>query len=69
MSQYFDDNFGVYDMGDSHADRDETVEFYKDVQRRSVSKICSMCGRKVKLLPHYDKCNSCADAIERGLDY
>lgn len=65
MNNYYDDNFGFYDMSEGS----EAVEFYRSNQRRSVWKVCSICEQKVKLLPHYDKCNSCADAIENGWQY
>jgi hypothetical protein len=58
----YDDNYG-----DWHDTDDEDVRaFYKQVQRESVWKRCSICGRKVKLRPDYDKCNSCCEKIERG---
>lgn len=60
---YYDDNFGHWNM-----EGPEDVEFYKDVQKASRLKTCQGCGRKVKLLPHYAYCNSCADARERGAD-
>ncbi len=62
----YDDNFGDYDCGDCDQDREETMQFYRDVQRRSVLKTCSICGRKVKLLPDYDKCDSCCRHMEAG---
>lgn len=65
MPSYYDDNFGWYeDMDD-----EDNQEFYRQNQRRSVYKTCERCGRKVKLLPEYAICNSCADAIERGMDW
>lgn len=48
-------------------DDPDSEEFYFEVQRRSVAKKCAICGRTVKLLPHYAYCNSCTDKIERGL--
>ena len=27
---------------------------------------CSMCDEDVKILPQYDKCNTCMDKLERG---
>jgi hypothetical protein len=60
---YYDDNFGCYEMDD---DPEETARFYREVQDSSVYKICVICERKVKLLPHYDKCDSCMRQIERG---
>lgn len=60
-STLVDDNFGVWDVRD-----EDDVEFYKEVSRRSVEKVCSMCGRTVRIMPQYDKCNSCADALEGG---
>lgn len=63
MATYVDDNFGVYDI-----DSEEAVDFYHQVQRESVLKNCVVCGRAVKLRPQYDKCNSCCEKIERGMD-
>jgi hypothetical protein len=60
---YYDDNFGWYDIED-----EDDVQFYHDNQRRSMTKTCEGCGRSVKILPQYAYCNSCADAIERGMD-
>jgi hypothetical protein len=64
MPGYYDDNFGWYEI-----ESEEDIEFYHQMQAESVVKTCVMCGRQVKLRPDYDKCNSCADAIERGLSY
>lgn len=61
---YYDDNFGHWDMADQD-DRD----FYRSVQRNSVTKTCKGCGRQVRILPHYAYCNSCADVIERGGEF
>jgi hypothetical protein len=62
---YFDDNYGHWeDMDDP-----DTVDFYFRVQRESVQKECQRCGRLVMLRPDYAICGSCADAIERGMDY
>ena len=58
-----DDNFGNYDIRD-----DGDLEFYREVQARSVTKTCEGCHRKVKLLPHYAYCDSCASKREQGLD-
>ena len=66
MPNYYDHNFGNYDMDN---DPEETREFYDDVQARSIWKTCSICGEKVKILPHYDKCNSCCDRMESGWQY
>jgi hypothetical protein len=59
-----DDNFGNW----HDTDDDETRHFYREVQNRSVLKTCSICGRKVKLMPQYDKCDSCCRKIESGQD-
>lgn len=61
----YDDNFGDYDMGDSWQDREEIAAFYRQVQRDSVEKTCSICGRQVRLLPYYDKCDSCCRRMEQ----
>jgi len=63
MKDYYDDNFGYYDMDD---DYEETQRFYKQVQDESVWTVCVICEQKVKLRPHYNKCNSCMDKMERG---
>lgn len=60
---YIDDNFGVWEI-----QSEEDVGFYNQAQRESVLKNCVICGRKVKLRPQYDKCNSCCEKIERGID-
>jgi hypothetical protein len=61
MPYYVDDNFGHYeDMDDP-----ENVEFYHKVQKESVWKKCTECGRRVKLRPDYAICNACADRIEK----
>lgn len=60
---YVDDNFGTYEIED-----EDDIEFYRDVQRRSVKKKCQGCGQTKKLLPDYAYCNSCADKLERGGD-
>ena len=65
MRSYYDDNYGFYDMDD---DPEETMAFYRQVQRESVEKECVICGRTVKLMPDYDKCNSCTERLERGED-
>jgi hypothetical protein len=65
MTTYYDDNFGHWqDMDDP-----DMHEFYKQVQRESVWKTCKRCGRKVKIRPDYAICNSCAEALESGMDY
>ena len=57
-----DDNFGHW----SDTQDPEVRSFYRRVQRTNVTKQCAQCGRTVRIQPHYDICNSCADAIERG---
>ena len=63
MEDYYDDNFGRWDMDD---DQEEQQAFYRKVQDESILKVCSMCDEDVKILPQYDKCNSCMDKLERG---
>lgn len=62
MPAYYDDNFGFYEGMDDP----DNQAFYRENQRKSRLVECRECGRKVKLLPSYDLCNSCADAQERG---
>jgi len=61
MPGFYDDNFGWYEI-----DSQEDIEFYRQVQRESVEKVCCDCGRTVRLRPDYCRCNSCADRLERG---
>jgi len=61
---YVDDNFGTYDIQD-----EDDIEFYRDVQKRSVRKKCQGCGRIVKILPSYGYCDSCATKREQGQDF
>lgn len=63
MRTFVDDNFGCYDIQD-----EDDLDFYFQVQRESVMKICDGCGRRVKLRPDYSYCNRCAEKIERGWD-
>jgi hypothetical protein len=56
---YYDDNFGHY-AGENAG------EAYRYFSRQSVSKVCKGCGYKVRILPHYAYCNSCAETMERG---
>lgn len=70
MTEFYDDNFGHWDMGsDGDSDAGERIAFYHKVQRESVMKKCEQCGRMVRLRPDYAICGRCADAIERGMDY
>jgi hypothetical protein len=64
MPSYYDSNFGWYEI-----DNEDDVAFYHEVQKRSVLKTCQGCGRKVKLLPNYVICNTCAERAERGGDF
>lgn len=64
MPIYVDDNFGVWD----DMDDPDNVEFYRRVQRESVSKKCAGCGRRVRLRPEYAYCNMCATKREQGFD-
>ena len=61
----YDDNFGYWN-DDNDGD---TRQFYRHVQRMSVSKRCKGCDRTVRIMPQYAYCNSCADAIERGGEF
>jgi hypothetical protein len=62
MGGFYDDNFGHWECMDDP----DVQEFYRQTQRESVEKICVDCGRKVKIRPEYECCNSCADIRERG---
>ena len=65
MPIYHDDNFGTWnDMDDP-----EMVSFYHQCQRTNVTKKCQGCQEMVNIQPHYAYCNSCADKIERGMEF
>jgi len=59
---YYDDNFGKWD----NMDDPDMREFYHKTQRQNVEKVCSMCGRTVRIKKEYDKCGRCADLMETG---
>lgn len=64
MATYYDDNFGRWEgMEDP-----DMVDFYHRVQAENVEKTCVICGRKVRLRPDYDKCDSCCRILENGGD-
>lgn len=65
MATYYDDNFGFWeDMDDP-----DMQDFYRETQKKSVYKKCKGCGRRVKILPDYAYCDSCATRRERGEDF
>jgi hypothetical protein len=61
----YDDNFGHWDRPDDA----DTRDFYAQVQRTNVSKVCAGCKRKVRIQAHYAYCNAGADASEGGGDF
>ena len=63
--EFYDDNFGRWEDMDDPDMRD----FYRQVQKESVLKRCSICGRQVRLRPEYDKCDSCCRKMEAGYQY
>ena len=60
MANYYDDNFGQWDMSEGQ----EMVGFYHQVQRESEEKVCKQCGETVRLRRQYVICNDCADMNE-----
>ena len=62
---YYDDNYGWWEGSD---DPESDAWFRDHVQRSSVEKTCAGCGRKVRLMPDYDVCDSCATKREAGWD-
>jgi len=70
MMPYYDDNFGHWDgMDPADPDYEDNLRFYEKVQKESIEKKCQGCERTVKLRPEYAYCNSCADKIEKGIDF
>ena len=67
---FYDDNYGTWDgMNSSDPDFEDNLEFYNQVQRESVVKVCRQCNREVKIRQQYEICNSCADANEHGAGF
>lgn len=66
MPNYYDDNYGHWDMEE---DIEDMKAFYNQVQRTNVRKKCQGCGRMVSIQPHYAYCNDCATKIENGIDF
>lgn len=62
---YYDDNFGYQ----TDADGEDRGWFRRHVQRNSIWKTCDDCGRRVKLMPDYGICDSCATRRENGWAY
>lgn len=60
MSEFYDDNFGHWDMSEG----EEVMDFYRQVQEESVEKVCKQCGEMVFLRRQYAICNDCADMNE-----
>lgn len=63
MAVFYDDNFGEWEI-----ESEEDLEFYHQVQRENVEKVCKGCGQKVRIRPDYAYCNSCCERMERGQD-
>lgn len=63
MALFYDDNYGWWEMEDA-----DDYEHYRRTQRDSVMKKCKGCGKRVKILPQYAYCNTCATKIEQGWD-
>jgi Zn finger protein HypA/HybF involved in hydrogenase expression len=61
---YYDDNFGEW-----HVEDEDDREFYHEIQRTNVRKKCLGCGQMVSIQPQYAYCNSCAEKMERGMDF
>jgi hypothetical protein len=66
---YYDDNYGHWNEPDGEEDRIEKEKFREFVKKDSVLKICSLCDQEVWLRRSYDKCNSCMDKLERGMEW
>ena len=66
---YFDDSYGEWNEPECEEDMIDQLEFRKKVQEDSEHKICSLCGQKVFLRKAYDKCNSCMEKLERGMEW
>ena len=69
MSRYYDDNYGLWNEPECEEDRIEKEKFRKQVQQDSEMKICVLCDQEVWLRREYDKCNSCMEKLERGLEW
>ena len=64
MTQFHDENFGCWE----DTDEEGVEDFYFEVQRTNVKKVCLGCGKTVMIQPQYAYCNSCADILEKGGD-
>tara|TARA_Y100001951_G_C11291639_1_gene272597 strand:- start:1254 stop:1478 length:225 start_codon:yes stop_codon:yes gene_type:complete len=66
---YDDDNYGQWDEPEDEEDRIEKLKFREQVQKDSEYKTCVLCDREVFLRRSYDKCNSCMEKLERGMEW
>ena len=65
MEGYYDNNFGSWESMDDP----DMIDFYHQVQRENVEKVCERCKRTCRLRPDYSICNDCAGAQERGINF
>ena len=68
MNKYYD-NYGSYEEPEGEEDRIEKAKFREFVEKDSVLKVCSLCDQEVWLRKSYDKCNSCMEKLERGMEW
>jgi hypothetical protein len=66
---YFDDNYGHWNEPECEEDRIEKEKFREFVKKDSEYKTCTLCDQKVWLRKAYDKCNSCMEKLERGMEW
>lgn len=66
---YHDDNYGVWEEPECEEDRIEKEKFRKMVEMDSELKVCIYCEREVWLRKSYNKCDSCMQKLERGLEW
>ena len=66
---YDDDNYGHWDEPECEEDRIEKEKFRKMVEKDSELKVCVYCEREVWLRKSYNKCNSCMEKLERGMEW
>jgi hypothetical protein len=69
VKSYYDDNYGHWDEPQCEEDAIEQQKFREQVEQDSEMKICVLCDQEVWLRRSYDKCNSCMDKLERGLEW
>jgi hypothetical protein len=63
MLTKYEDNFGIYFIGDDDL---EELEFFYHIKAQGDPKVCMRCYQSVRLLKYVTLCEACSHALEYG---